>query len=162
MAKSYDLGKYDSWSFDDHFCLRPPFVLTAAIVYLCRSFLLVTLILAASTRGRDTGMEALLPGGDHPMSIGLTAIPAMLVLYARIRRSPKAGRLARWAWKQGRWLLASSAILEIVSGVLLLSSSDGAAHDSIRIAFLFLDFYILLYVLLSKHVRDVFSDFPQA
>ena len=163
MAKSYDFNKYDSWYYDDDFCLKPPVLLTAAMVYLCRSFLIMMLILAATTRGRTSGgMEAFLPGGEHPMSIGLTAIPAMLVLYARVRRSHKAGDFVRRIWKRGRLLLGLSAALEIATGAFLLYSSVGEARDAdlLRVAFLMLDVYILLYMVFSKHVRDVFSDFP--
>ena len=162
MAKSYDLNKYESWFYDDDFCLKPPVLLTAAMVFLCRSFLIMVLVLAASTRGRTTGMETFLPSGDHPMSIGLTAIPAMLVLCARMRRSPRAGHFMRRIWKHGRLLLGLSAGMEIVTGVLLLYANAGEGHDSdvYRVALLIVDAYILLYVLVSKHVRDVFSDFP--
>lgn len=163
MAKSYDLNKYNSWFYDDDFCLKPPVLLTAATVYLCRSFLIMLLIVAASVRGRTGGgMETFLPGGDHPMSVGLTAIPAMLVLYARMRRIPRAGNVVRWIWKHGRLLLASSAAMEIAASAFLLYTNVGQARDSdmMRMAFLFLDVYILLYVLISKHVKDVFSDFP--
>lgn len=162
MAKSYDLNKYDSWLYDDDFCLKPPFVLTAAMAYLCRSFLIMALVLAATTRGKDTGMELFLPGGDHPMSIGLTAIPAMLVLYARVRRSPRAGNFVRRIWTHGRLLLGLSAVMEIATGVFLIYANAGEGHDSdlIRVGLLIVDVYILLYVVVSKHVRDVFSDFP--
>jgi hypothetical protein len=162
MAKSYDFNKYASWSYDDDFCLKPPLLLTATVLYLCRSFLIMMLVLAASTRGRPTGMETFLPSGEHPMSIGLTAVPALLVLYARIRRTVAAGKFVRWLWKHGRVLLATSAAMEIGTAVLLLSISASQPGDSdlLRVTFLILDVYILLYVLLSKHVRDVFSDFP--
>jgi hypothetical protein len=160
-TKTYDVRKYQAWCFDDYFCLKPPFVLTAAIIYLCRSFLLFGLVLATSARGQATGMEALLPAGDHPTSLAITALPALMVLFALFRRSPKAGVLARWAWKHGRVLLAASAVLEIAASVLMLGELPSAADfGSLRLAFLILDVYILVYVLASKRVRDSFSDFP--
>lgn len=163
MAKSYDLTKYNPWSFDEDFCLKPPFLLTAAMVYLCRSFLFMMLIVASVSRGRSSGgMEEFLPSGDHPMSIGLTALPALLVLYARVRRSAKAGNAVRWIWKHGRLLMGLSAVLEIGAGVLLLVSDSGESRtaDLFRMSMVFIDIYILLYVAISRHVKDVFSDFP--
>lgn len=163
MAKSYDLTKYSPWSFDEDYCLKPPFLLTAAMVYLCRSFLFMMLIVASATRGRSSGgMEEFLPSGDHPMSVGLTALPALFVLYARLRRSPKAGSVVRWIWKHGRLLMGLSAVLEIGAGILLLTgnSDESRAADLFRMSMLFIDIYILLYVSISRHVRDVFSDFP--
>jgi hypothetical protein len=163
MAKSYDLTKYHPWSFDDDFCLKPPFLLTAAMVYLCRSFLFMLLIITATTRGSSSGgLEGFLPSGDHPMSIGLTGLPALLVLYARVRRSSKAGNFVRWIWRNGRALLGLSAVLELGSGALLIYANSGQSHDGdlFRFGLMILDTYILLYVSISRHVKDVFSDFP--
>jgi hypothetical protein len=164
MAKSYDIRKYESWSFDDHFCLKPPVVLIAAILYLCRSFLMVVFVLAGSMKGGATGdTSALLSGGDAvPMTFGVTAVPAILVLFALFRRAPAAGALIRWVWAHGRVLLAVSAVLEIAAGVLFLYTASDTAQDSgtLRVAMLIVDVYIAVYVLISKRVRDTFSDFP--
>ena len=70
----------------------------------------------------------------------------------------------RWNWKHGRLLLGLSALLEIGTGAILLYSSPGQANDGdlFRVGMLILDAYILLYIAFSRHVKDVFSDFPAA
>src|SRR4051794_40181836 len=109
MAKSYDIKRYEAWAFDDYFCLKPPAVLTFAIIYLCRSFLLLAIYMLASVKGNTGDLGLLLQAGDHPSSLAITGVPAMLVLFALIRRSPNGGRTPRWLWKHGRIFLVVSA-----------------------------------------------------
>lgn len=160
MSKSYDIRRYEAWSFDDYFCLKPPAVLTAAIIYLCRSFLLLAIYMLGSIKGSTGDMGLLLQTGDHPSSLAITAVPAALVLFALIRRSPSGGRFPRSIWKRGRALLATSALLEIGMAVFYLTTLTAGETPSLAVAFLFLDVYILSYVLFSKRVKDTFSDFP--
>jgi hypothetical protein len=160
MAKRYDIKRYAAWNFDDYFCLKPPAVLVAVIIYLCRSFVMLTIYMLASVKGATGDMGVLLQGGDHPSSLAITALPALLVLIALIRRSPNGGRIPRSIWKRGRALLATSALLEIGTAVFFLSTLTAGETPSLAVAFLFLDVYILLYLLLSTRVKDTFSDFP--
>jgi hypothetical protein len=164
MAKSYDIRKYQSWSFDDHFCLKPPVVLIAAILYLCRSFLMIAFVLAGSVKGgaTDNATALLSGGGSVPMTLGVTAFPAVMVLFALFRRAPAAGAFIRWIWAHGRSLLALSAVMEIAAAVLFLYTASDVTHDfsALRFAMLIADVYIAVYVLVSKRVKDTFSDFP--
>ena len=160
MAKSYDLKRYEAWAFDDYYCLKPPAVLTVAIIYLCRSFLLLAIYMLASVKGSTGDMGLLLQAGDHPSSLAITGVPALLVLFALMRRGPSGGRFPRWIWKHGRIFLACSALLEIGMAVLYLTTLTVGETPSLTVAFLFLDLYILGYVLFSRRVKDTFSDFP--
>jgi len=162
MSKRYDFRKYESWSYDDDFCLKPPFLLKASILYLCRSLLLFGLFVISSTRGQVTGIEKLIPGGEHAAALALSGIPALLVFYALLRRSPSGSGFARWVWQHGRTLLATSAVMEVCAALLFLYSGAAAVGEfgAVRFALLLLDVYILAYVLMSVRVRDTFSDFP--
>jgi hypothetical protein len=160
MAKSYDFKRYEAWNFDDYFCLKPPAVLIGAIIYLCRSFVLLAIYMLGSVKGTTSNMGVLLQGGDHPSSLAITALPALMVLIALTRRSPNGGRIPRSIWKRGRALLATSALLEIGIGVFYLATLTVGETPSLAVAFLFVDVYILFYLLFSKRVKDTFSDFP--
>lgn len=164
MAKSYDIKRYSSWSFDDYYCLKPPAPLVLSIIFLCRSFLLVGTVMLTSLKGTTSDLASLLSGGDHPTSLAATGIPALLVLYALVRRTPRGGRFVRWIWRYGRVFLAASAAMAVTaSGLFLYSYSSGGARseaDVVAISLLILDLYILTYLLFAKRVRDTFSDFP--
>lgn len=159
MAKSYEIKRYKAWDFDDYFCLKPPVLLIVAISYLCRSFLVFAIAMLGSIKGNTENMSLLLQAGGHPGHLAITGVPALFVLIALFRRSPNGGRFARWIWKRGRIFLATSAVLEISAG-LFLASQQGGETSLLTMTFLLLDLYILLYVLISKRVKDSFSDFP--
>src|SRR5215470_3022055 len=126
MAKTYEIKRYPAWSFDDYYCLKPPAPLILSIIFLCRSFLLVGTVMLTSLKGTTSDLAGLLAGGAHPTSLAATGVPALLVLYALVRRTPRGSRFARWIWKHGRVFLASSAAMAITaSGLFLYSYGNG-------------------------------------
>jgi hypothetical protein len=84
------------------------------------------------------------------------------VLFALIRRSPKASAAIRWIWTHGRLLLASAAALDLVLCILHSPLGHGEITDEAKFPLFAaaFDAYFLAYVLLARYVRDVFSDFP--
>ena len=94
----------------------------------------------------------------------LAAVPAALVLYALLARSPAAPAFARWIWRHGRSLIT----LSVLSYIALALAQYGA-HPRRWLAspievkiFALAEIGILAYVLLSSRVRQAFLDFPAA
>ena len=78
-------------------------------------------------------------------------------------RSPASGRWVRWIFAHGRILLAVSALLDVVlalAGVSLENVESGDQRTALVLLGAAFDIYFLVYLLFSKRVRDVFSDFP--
>jgi hypothetical protein len=155
LEKSYDPRKYEYGSYDQFFCLKPPLLLILAIVFLCRGFLMPFIVLIASLKRTAGDTAALVSGSEHAVAM-LAAVPAVVVLYAMIRRSPAANRFARWAWKHGRLLLTLSILFDVSVGIVTLHLHESALTP-VR---LILDVYILFYIHTARRVKDTFSDFP--
>jgi hypothetical protein len=160
MQKSYNPNRYSFVNYDQYLCLKPPVVLWIAILYLSRGLTVPLLVAISSINGGSANTTSLIQG---LFSLG-TLVPSLIaipVLCTVMMRSPSAARLPRWIWARGRLLLAVSAVLDLaLSWSLLLQ--DGATGQSGLVSLLAagFDLYILVYVLASRIVRDVFSDFP--
>jgi hypothetical protein len=148
--------------FDKHLCLKPPMGMFLCLMFLCRDFLLALISAATSLKGPGIDMSSLL-SHQHRLILGVGMIPALLVFWAYIRRTPEIAGIARWAWKNGCVLLAAAAIIQSIPALRALGQGRtlGAGfYESPWI--LLLSACMLAYLFLSKRVRDAFSDFPQA
>jgi hypothetical protein len=99
MNKRFEIETYGVGSYDDFFCLRPPWLLIASLIFLCRS------IVAIGAFGLGgNGAEDVLSFVDKGAlwSGCLAAVPALLVLYAAVARAPTAPAFVKWSWKHGR------------------------------------------------------------
>ncbi len=92
----------------------------------------------------------------------LPAIPAFIVLISMVKRVPKSRyiQIIKRIWELGRWLLLSGVILEIIiiSLYLLLGIKT---FDEALLIFLYVDAMVVLYLLKSQRVHDVFAEFPE-
>lgn len=159
-AKVYDLRTYDPDAFDRHFCLKIPPLLVASTIFLCRDFLIPILLALTSLKGSAGNLDWL---GTTQQSLWyLREVPSVLVLYAMLRRVPAGDAVARWAWRNGRWLLALAVTLQSGPTILVLfaTARGGQPPGWPAMCLLAIDLFVLCYVLLSGRVRDVFSDFP--
>lgn len=161
MSKAKQLVRYGPSAYGAHFCLKPPLLLLLAIAYLSRALTLPIIVHVSSLAG-GTADTTEYVRGVFSIGTAIASCIAVLVLYALIRRSPRASAPARWIWTHGRLLLAASAALDLVLTVTELarqgSSADTAVWNVLTSA---CDVYFLLYVLVSSRVRDTFADFPQ-
>lgn len=156
MSRSYGPSSYD-----DHFCLKPPLLLWLAALYLSRAFvLLLASDLATLSRVRPETVAML---HDAASAWGLVpSLVAVPVLYALVFRAPSSKKLVRWIWAHGRSILMLAAILDCIaslvgSGAIGGDISDLAAATLLTALF---DAYFLVYILVTRRVRDVFADFP--
>jgi hypothetical protein len=164
MQKSYDPRRYDLTSFDQHLCLKPPLLLWGTVIYLSRAVSLPFVIGIGSLAGGSANTNRLMHGLFDPYTL-LPSCVAFLVLAALAVRSPSSGRPVRWIFSHGRLLLLAAAILDAglgLSSVSLEHLANGDEQAAGALLALALDAYILVYLFVSRRVRDVFSDFPAA
>lgn len=153
--------RYDIDCYDRHACLKAPFLLSLAIVFACREYLLPIIVLLASMKGQSYAIDFLLQD-RHTLAL-LSEAPALLVGYAFVRRVPSGDLFARWIWKVGRALLATAVLLDIYLAAHDLHLSVRRFHDEdfLTIARVVIDIAILSYLGLSSRVKDVFAEFPE-
>ena len=152
--------RYDESSYDNNFCLKPSLLLWLAMLYLSRAILLPLVAGVASMNG--SGDAASLTRGLFSPDAYVPSALALLVIAAWCRRTPSATRVPRWIWTRGRTFLAASAILDLVLPVYApFQESYGVWQlTTPRLIGAALDTYFLAYLLASRRVRDVFSQFP--
>lgn len=90
----------------------------------------------------------------------LCGIPSLVLLADVGFRIPNSGGLARWIWRNGRWLLASSILLHVVIAIGLGLIKPEWHIPIEQILFFTLDALGLRFIFKSQRVKDVFADFP--
>lgn len=156
-------GSYAPSDYDGYYCLKPPFLLWLAILYLARAVLLPLAAGLSSVAAMGPDTRALIQSLVDFNTLIPSAV-AVTVLYAAIRRIPSASGHVRWIWSHGRAFLAAAALLDLAVAVMELPIWHGELTDSPPASLLIaaLDLYFLTYVLAARRVRDVFADFPLA
>ena|ERR1700722_15190296 len=160
MRHSDSLHTYPSSHYDDHSCLKPPFLLWVAVLYLSRAITLPIAMAIGHFAGVDSkaidsfrglwSVDALIP-----------SLIAAVMIYTLCRRVPAAPRPVRWIWAHGQIFLAVAAVLDIV--LLLIPPvrqqeiNDQALLSACAAA---IDVYFLVYILTARRVRLAFSEFP--
>ena len=135
-------------------------LLWIVIIYLSRHVLILLLGAVSqfigSRKGIDTsGLAALY---SSPAFVW-ASIPALAVVVTHFRRIPNTQPIFRLLWSQGHWLLGAAAGLDF----LILATHwwlGTLAINEFQIAGLFIDSYIISYLIRSKRVQDTFEDFP--
>ena len=92
----------------------------------------------------------------------LCGIPGVFLLIAIINRTPKAGRVMRWIWRNGRNLLASSLALHLIVSLILAVMNSRWQLSVSQIIFILFDAIGFIYLYQSQRAKDVFADFPPA
>lgn len=160
MSRTRDIIKYDFDCYDKHACLKPSLLLMLAMVFACREYLLPLVVLLGSIKGNSYQIDFLLE--EHHTLALATEVPALLVVYAMIRRVPTGDRVARWVWKWGRVLLATAISLDLwlVASFSDLSLRHVGDEDLLTLGRVAVDVAILCYLALSGRVQDTFAEFP--
>jgi hypothetical protein len=164
MPKTDHPRRYNVAAYDQHLCLKPPWLLWICAFYLSRAFSLPVILGMSSLAGGSANTTGLMSGLFNPSTLVPSCI-AFLVLFSLVARSPSGGRGVRWIFARGRLLLVLAAVIDLGLAVGSMSLQQVEAGDE-RVAGLllsaFFDVYFLIYLLFSKRVRDVFADFPAA
>jgi hypothetical protein len=146
--------------YDEHGSLKPGFALWLVILYLSRHLLLMVMgavtALVGARRGLDAGSLGTLL--SQPVFL-FSSAPAVAVLLAGLRRTPKGGRLPRLVWRHGRMLLVGAVLVDLglLGMVAVISYGNLNVYHVIQLV---LDGYVLWYLLQSRRVDRVFEDFP--
>lgn len=152
--------KYPIYCYDKNACLKMNITMWLILLYLLKSYF-IALLSVVNSSGRMQLIDMFY--SDRLMlSLGaLAGIPAILVIYAWIKREPNAPPLIRQVWRSGGVLLVISAILHacIIFVPLLL----GTAHKIVISGWvqLFISLLIVFILYRSLYIRDCFSDFPE-
>jgi DUF2919 family protein len=160
MTLRYDPDLYPASSFDDDMCLKPPWLLWLAVIYLARAILLPVVIGIGHFAGVDEQAFVALRSvwSFEGMVPALMALP---LLYALIRRGPAAGKVTRWIFAHGCGIVAVSAAVDAGLAAIRLAAPAHFGDESIvPIGSVLVDGYFFAYVLIARRVRDCFSDFP--
>jgi hypothetical protein len=160
MSKSYDPSRYLYSSFDQWFCLKPPVLLWVATAFYARALVLMLIVAAGSLSGAQNNGSAVLPSLLSPGAY-LAAVPAVLVLYALVRRSPESSAAVRWLFGHARVLLVSSVLIDL--GTAIVTAPESFTFEEQNLPALLaraMAVYLLVYVTVSRRVRDSLSDFP--
>jgi hypothetical protein len=88
----------------------------------------------------------------------MSALPALAIVAAWIRRHPSAGRLPRLVWANGKSLLVFSATLNVF--LIVWSIVERKLISNFDLIQIVVSFYCLLYVIRSERLRDTFLSFP--
>jgi hypothetical protein len=104
---------YDPDDFNDYLVLKVPLLLALAMVFLSRHLVLPLAAIVASFKRGGSGSMNYLIGSEHGMAFILGSLPAILVLFAWIKRQPESGPRIRWiccwwttcsgGWRWRRW-----------------------------------------------------------
>jgi hypothetical protein len=167
MSKRLEIEKYGLHSYDDFLALRPPRLLIACLIFLCRDLVVVGLFGVSKLFGASGGIPPLLNDIVDPETLRsgcLAAVPAALVLYALVARVPTARAFVRWTWAHGRGLMSLSALSSVAVAVAQYGSDPrGWLNSPLAVkAIVLAELAIVGYVFLSSRVRQTFLDFPSA
>lgn len=148
---------YSAADYDSNFALKLSFSAWLIIIFTLRPF--VIFIASVSNKSDRFGLlNTLYPDPLWALVSAIASIPVIILLIAWAKRGPCAGQPIRRIWRNGRWLLSFSLILN--AGAFItpwLLGSNLSNIDKVQIG----TCGILLYVLLrSIRIRDAFTDFP--
>jgi len=144
--------------YNRFFSLRLNLAMKLILVFLCKDFFLMAVVGATAFKGKGGADVSQLMALVHPIFF-LADFPAVAVIYAACVRQPDSGELPRLIWRHGRELILLSTAIYctlVIYGrewqISSLSWADGAA--------LTVNAAIIVYLLRSEYVRDLFADFP--
>lgn len=154
MAKQYPVSEYDS-----HFSLKVNLSTWGALLFLARPF--VILLISIANRRDKMGLMNFFYHDPIAMTIDIfAALPALLVIFAWVRRLPAASDPIRWIWSHGRSLLLLATLINIASVFLPLAWNPNVRMQIPELSKLAICVAILFMLVKSKRIKDTFDDFP--
>jgi hypothetical protein len=143
-------------------CLKPPFLLWVAVLYLSRALTLPIAMALGHFAGVDEKAITLFREFWSAEALIPSAIAAVM-LYTLVRRVPTASPPVRWIWAHGRIVLAVSAVLDIALLTMALIRQGEINDQSIwSLVAAGGDLYFLIYILAARRVRHALLEFPPA
>lgn len=146
---------YPLHNYDNHFCLKVSPLLWLIMLWSILHALALFLGLFASSA--DV-MKMTVEFAYDPLKLA-SNVPGALLLFARMNRRPEAGGFFRWIWRNGKWLLSAGLAAQIA--ILLVKHWRDLADVNEAIVLILAGTVACLVALLrSRHIADIFADFP--
>ncbi|MDM8558362.1 DUF2919 family protein [Candidatus Parabeggiatoa sp. HSG14] len=149
------MTKYRFEDYNEYNVLKVPLLLVLASIYLLKHFLIFALPMISTIPFlvRFAHLQFSVP-------LVLSGIPAILVIVAMLRRIPKTrSPILRGIWQWGKALLLSSLLLEVGFTILYIVL-ELKKFNEVSLVFLYLDIVLIIYLIKSQRVREVFAEFP--
>ena len=151
--------KHPFTSYDKYLCLKLDSTMWLIMLFLLRPY--IVLIFSFSNKADRMQLVNLMYTDKLMMSMGaLAGIPAVLLIYAWAKKEPDASDFVKKLWKNGKELIAISALLNaiLVLMPLLLGSISkltlyGWGQLSISIV-------ILITAYKYSYISECLADFP--
>jgi len=146
------------YSFDDYNqynVLKIPLMLVLTSIYLLKQILIFVLPMISA-------IPFLVKFAHQHFTIALllSSFPVIPLLIVMLIRAPKRQSIIiRWIWERGRLFLLSSLVLEITS-IILYVVFELNKFNEISLMFLYIDAVLIVSLLKSQRVRDVFAEYP--
>ncbi len=148
---------YTPDDYNQHDVLKIPTYLPLILLYMLRYPVLY--VLPYVPMMKDAGFLENFAKQQFDWVLLLMVIPVLLVGFALFQRTPKGTEKARKIWQHGRTLLLFALIVNVV-GVFLYAALGLKKFDEFLLVFTYLDCMLLLFLWRSKHILDIFSEFP--
>ena len=150
--------KYDFMKYNKYFVLRPNIWLILILFFLCKDIFLMLGVGATAFKGKGQADVSALIVLVNPIFF-LSDLPALAVAYVASNRRPNAGPILRLIWKYGRQLVLLSASTYILLLVYKMKW-DIFSMNWLEWLFITTNIFIIVYVVSSKFIKDVFNEFP--
>ena len=157
---------YSFEEYDKYLCLKPTRGLWVVILFLLLPFVIKLLTFLFGRRGGDTTIirdiqNVLYPNDLALMLAFLSSMPALIFIYAWIRRKPGAPANVKKICRNGAVMLSATAIMNVIT--IFVPLLTGVIHRIHWISWVQagLSFVIIAYLRSSQRVKDTFSDFPK-
>lgn len=145
----------DAWRYDANFALKVSPFLWLIILWSCHHALL--LALGAVSKSGD--VFALMADYAYSVPLLISNIPGVIVLAARINRTPHAGAKTRWLWHHGITLLVLGLSISTVVTVYVYQQKI-ADPENFVFWMVAVNLGFIAYLVLSRRARAIFADFP--
>ncbi len=147
---------YSFEDYNEHDVLKIPLILVLIDLYLLKHILIFVLPIISS-------IPFLVNFAHKHFSLFLllSTLPAALVMVAIFRRVPQTRSIfILWIWRQGRILLLTSLLLEFCL-IILFILLDLKKINEVSLIFIYVDVLLMIFIVKSQRIRDVFREFPQ-
>ena len=146
--------------YNQYYVLRPSLLLILILGFLCKDFFMVLIVgaVAFKSKGGGDGLSDLV--ALISPTFFFADLPVIGLFFALSARRPDGGKLPRFLWHNGQYMI----LLSIVFYSLILISlrnyeiSNFSLLDWIVVA---VNLTIVGYIFSSKFIKDTFVEFPE-
>jgi len=151
------MKKYPISSYNKHICLKANELMLLISSYLLKPYIIAVASIAYM-KDRNAIINIFYPDKLIVSFEAIAAIPLLFLIYAWIRKNNNATPMVKKTWKNGKYLIETTAILQlcVTSSPLWLKSELTMTYSS----WIQVSLYILIIFItpLSSYMRDCFAE----